>query len=187
MALVRDKLREQLSSQGIEAERHDFGGNSNVALRAGDSFENIQYRFIVSFGTSDLPDGATIDSATLKLTRGSVNNANPFDGTTGFGKCIVDIKNGSFGDAAAVEDTDFEAAPTAPKVAIMSSPVIDGAKSIGSLNAAGLVAINKMGKTQLRVSFEISDNDNKIGDFIGFYSGSATESSNRPILEVTYH
>ena len=99
----------------------------------------------------------------------------------------MDIKNGSSGNAAAVEGTDFEAAPTAPRVAIISSPAIDGAKSIGSLNAAGLAAINKIGRTQLRVSFEISDNDNKTGDYMGFYSGSAIESSNRPVLEVTYH
>ena len=59
----------------------------------------------------------------------------------------------------------------------MSNADSNGAWSEGSLNAAGLAAINKTGTTQLRVYFTLDDNDDGKNDFIGYYSG---DNSTRP-------
>ena len=61
----------------------------------------------------------------------------------------------------------------------------DQTKITGAQNAAGLATINKTGTTQLRVYFNLDDNDDTGNDYIGYYSGEAT-SANRPQLVVTY-
>jgi hypothetical protein len=46
--------------------------------------------------------------------------------------------------------------------------------------------INKTGTTQLRVYFNLDDNDDSGNDYIGYYSGESSTSANRPQLVVTY-
>jgi hypothetical protein len=58
--------------------------------------------------------------------------------------------------------------------------------STGNLNAAGLAAVNKTGTTQLRVSFNLDDNDDTGNDYLGYYSGENNTAANRPQLVVTY-
>jgi len=50
----------------------------------------------------------------------------------------------------------------------------------------GLAAINKTGTTQLRVYFNLDDDNDRIADYIGYYSGESSTSANRPQLVVTY-
>lgn len=159
------------------------GGTGTTALRVGDDNKDKQYKTIVSFDTSSIPDGATILSATLKLTRGSVSGINPF---TTHGVCYVDIKTWSFNGNSALENTDFQAAPTVSQVATMSNPASNGALSSGDLNPSGLSVINKTGKTQLRIYLSTDDNNDNGNDYIGFYSGENATAANRPVLEVTY-
>ncbi|MFY9825269.1 MAG: hypothetical protein WAM82_28075 [Thermoanaerobaculia bacterium] len=70
-------------------------------------------------------------------------------------------------------------------VACLTNAVNNLDWSTDSLNAAGLAAINKTGTTQLRVYFNLDDNNDSGNDYIGYYSGEAT-SANRPQLVVTY-
>ena len=170
------------------SETANTGGSSNssagtaTALRIGDDNKDKQYKSIVAFDTSAIPDGATIVSVTLRLRRGSLSGTNPF---TTNGACRVDVKNGSFGSSTTLETGDFQAAATAAQDATLSTPAADGSWSEGALSAAGLTAINKTGTTQLRVYFELDDNDNGRNDFVGYYSGDAA-AANRPQLIVTY-
>ncbi len=157
--------------------------NTTASLRVGDTSANEQYKTIVSFDTSSIPDTATITSATLKLVRGTSQGTNPF---TTFGSCAVDISTGGFGGSAAFAITDWEAAATATGVATMSNPTANGSASTGTLNAAGLAAISKTGTTQLRLAFTLDDNNNLAYDYIGFFSGENATASNRPQLTVTY-
>ncbi|HEX4952146.1 MAG TPA: S8 family serine peptidase [Thermoanaerobaculia bacterium] len=163
------------------------GGNSTdtgtASLRVGDTNADEQYKSIVSFDTSSLPDTATVTSATLRLVRGTSSGTNPF-GT--HGSCVADIVTGGFGGSTAFAIGDWQAAATATSVATMSNPTTNGSASTGSLNAAGLAAINKTGTTQLRVGFTLDDNDDLGYDYIGFYPGEATTQANRPQLTVTY-
>ena len=169
------------------SETSDVGGRIDddspysTAMRVGDDASRRQYKTVVSFDTSALPDSATITSATLKLKCGTISSD-----PSGFGALLVDIKNGTgFGGSTALAVGDFEAAGDAMGVAMMSYPSA-GTWSTGSLNAAGLAQVNKTGKTQLKVYFATDDDNDAALDYLGFYSGEASSSDNYPILEVVY-
>ncbi|HKV06642.1 MAG TPA: Ig-like domain-containing protein [Thermoanaerobaculia bacterium] len=162
---------------GVSAE------NLTTSLRVGDTNVDEQYKNIVSFDTSSIPDGATILSASLRLVRGALSGTSPF---STHGPCVADVMNGGFGGSTAFAFSDWEAAATATNVLTLSSPASNGSPSTGSLNAAGLAAINKTGTTQLRFYCTLGDNDDLGFDYIGFYPGEATTVSNRPQLTVTY-
>jgi hypothetical protein len=153
------------------------------ALRVGDATSDRQYKSVVSFDTSSIPDGATIVSATLRLRRGTSSGTNPF-GT--HGACRADVQSGGFSGSTALATGDFQAAATAVQAATLSNAATNGAWSEGSLGAAGLAAISKTGTTQLRVYFALDDNDDGGNDYLGYYSGNNGTAANRPQLVVTY-
>jgi hypothetical protein len=157
--------------------------NNSSALRVGDDNKDKQYKSVLSFDTSAIPDGATIVSATLRLLRGTVSGTNPF---TTHGTMWVDVQNGGFSGSTALQTDDFQAAATAVQAASLSNAATNGTWSEGSLNAAGLLAVNKTGTTQLRVYFASDDNDDQGTDYVGYYSGNTSTEANRPQLVVTY-
>ena len=161
----------------------DATASTTSALRAGDNNQDRQYRTVVSFDTSSIPDGATILSATLRLRRGTLSGTNPF---TTHGTCWADVQTGSFSGSTTLQTGDFQAAATAVQAASLSNAAANGDWSQGSLSAAGLAAISKTGTTQLRVYFNLDDNDDTGNDYIGYYSGDNTTAANRPQLVVTY-
>jgi PKD repeat protein len=155
--------------------------NSTSSLRIGDDSGRKQYRSVVSFDTSALPDGATIISATLRLKRGTISQ-NP----SGLGAINVDIQGTSgFGGATALATGDFHAAASATGVATMSYPTSNGTWSTGALNATGLANINKTGKAQFRVAFATDDDNDNKADYLGLYSGEAS-AGNQPELIIVY-
>jgi len=158
--------------------------STSSALRVGDNNQDRQYRTVVSFNTSSIPDGATIVSVTLRLLRGSLTGTNPF---TTHGTCWVDVQNGSgFSGSTTLQNGDFQAAATAVHAATLSNAASNGIWSTASLNAAGLAAVNKSGTTQLRISFNLDDNDDTGNDYLGYYSGENSTAANRPQLVVTW-
>jgi pectate lyase len=162
----------------------DASGSSSSTLRVGDDSGNRQYKTFLSFDTSSIPDNATITSAVVRLRRGGSAGTNPF---TTHGPCYVDIKSGSgFSNSVTLQAGDFQAAADATQVATMSNPSANGDWSSGPLNATGRSLINKTGKTQLRIYFQLDDNNNGTNDYIGFHSGNDGTAGNRPVLEVTY-
>jgi pectate disaccharide-lyase len=172
------------------SETSSSGGSTNSAdatveaLRTGDDASDRQFRSVVSFDTSAIPDGATIVSATLRLRRGFATGTNAF---TTHGSLFADIKAGSgFGNSVSLQTGDFQAAADATQVATLSAANANGDISSGALNAAGRGFINKTGKTQLRVYFSLDDNDDTGADYIGWHSGNDATAGNRPTLEVTY-
>ncbi|MEM7586392.1 MAG: Ig-like domain-containing protein, partial [Acidobacteriota bacterium] len=175
-------VRESNETSNVGGARNNTGAGSS-ALRPGDQRRDRQYKAIVSFDTSSIPAGATILSADLRLQRGKVTGTNPF---TTHGTCWVDIQTGAFSGSNAIENSDFQAAATASQVASLSNPPSNGDWSEGSLNAAGLAAINDSGRTQLRIFFDLDDNDDSGNDYMGYYSGDNSNSSRHPQLVVTY-
>jgi len=95
------------------------------------------------------------------------------------------VQTGGFSGSTTLQTGDFQAAATVSQAASLSNRASNGTWSEGSLNAAGLAAISKTGTTQLRVWFNLDDNDDTGNDYIGYYSGEAT-AANRPQLVVTY-
>jgi carboxypeptidase T len=161
----------------------DATASTTSALRLGDNNQDRQYKTVVSFDTSGIPDGATILSAKLRLRRGTLSGTSPF---TTHGTCWADVQTGSFSGSTALQTGDFQATATAVQAASLSNAAANGDWSEGSLSAAGLAAISKTGTTQLRVYFSLDDNDDTGNDYIGYYSGDNTTAANRPQLVVTY-
>ena len=157
--------------------------STTSALRVGDDNGDRQYKAVVSFDTSSIPDGATIVSATLRLRRGTVSGTSPF---STHGTCWADVQSGGFSGSTTLQTGDFQAVATVVQAASLSNATTNGAWSEGSLNAAGLAAIDKAGTTQLRIYFNLDDNDDTGNDYIGYYSGDNSTGANRPQLVVTY-
>jgi len=159
----------------------DATAGSTSALRIGDDGGKKQFKTVVSFDTSALPDGATIISATLRMKRGTISNQ-----TSGFGAINVDIIGGTgFSGNAALQLTDFEAAAGATGVATMTYPGSNGIWSTGALNTSGKALVNKTGKTQLKVAFTLDDDNDSKADYLGFYSGEGA-AGNQPELVIVY-
>lgn len=153
------------------------------ALRGGDNRRDRQYKAILSFDTSSIPDGAAIVSATVRLQRGRVTGTNPFQT---HGSARVDISTGGFGGNTTLSGSDFEAPASASQVAILSDAPANLDWSEGILDAAGNQAIHLQGRTQLRIQFDLDDNDDGSDDYIGYYSGDNGDSSRHPQLVVVY-
>jgi uncharacterized delta-60 repeat protein len=160
-----------------------FSSATLTNLQAGDHLSNGQAKGIVSFDTSSIPAGATIVSATLRLQRVGIWGTNPF---TILGQCRIDVQTGAFGGNAALELGDFQAVATAAAAGTLSNALRNGDWSTGTLSAAGLAAINRTGRTQLRLAFEVHDNGNRISDRILYGSGDQADPTLRPELQVTY-
>jgi PKD repeat protein len=156
-------------------------GTGSSALRAGDDIQNRQYKFILSFDTSALPDSATVQGATLFLTRGGTSGQNPFNT---HGPLYVDIMNGTFGKAA-LEKGDFEAKAHAEQVATIDNQ--GGSGTLYKIDLSNAVNhINKTGRTQLRVYFDVDNNGDGGYDYAGFYSSDNSNSARHPLLVITY-
>ena len=171
-------------------ETSNVGGSANSSgagkrpIRPGDASQDRQFKSILSFDTSSIPSGATIQSATLRLRRGTVRGSNPF--TNGYGQCLVDVQSGGFSGSTALQASDFQASATATAAASLTAPASNLDWSEGVLNASGLAAINASGTTQFRVYFEVDDNDDGGDDHMGYYSGDNSNSANHPQLVITY-
>jgi len=162
----------------------NVGGTGEQGTRVGDvGSGNCQYKSIYSFDTSSLPDGATIVGAQLKVNRAALIGTNPF---TTLGACQVDIRSGGFNGNTALETTDFQAAATTANVAQLTDGGANTDWSIGVLNASGCAAINKTGKTQLRIAFVTGDNNNATSDYLGYCPGEYSDLTRRPKLVISW-
>ena len=164
--------------------RTNSGNTGSSALRVGDNNKDRQYKAILSFDTSSIPAGATITSVTVRVQRGTVNGTNPFNG--GFGNCEVDVQNGAFSGSNSLQKSDFEASATAAGAGVLSNATSNGTWAEAPLGASGLAAINTGGRTQVRLNFQLGDNDDGGNDYTGFYSSDNGTSSRHPQLVVTY-
>ena len=167
-------------------ENTSVGGSVNAGattFRVGDDAANKQYRSILSFNTSDLPDDAVITKVKVKIMKQGLVGTDPF---TTHGPLRVDIRKPFFGAAATLEIGDLQAAAQAGAVASFGTTPT-GAWYIGTMSAAGLPFVNLTGTTQLRLRFNLDDNNDLGADYVSFYSGNDATVSNRPQLIVQYY
>lgn len=168
------------------AENSSVGGNVNVAartLRLGDDAGDRQYRGVLSFNTSTLPDGAVIVSAQLKIKRQSLTGTDPFQTHAGL---RFDMRSPRLGASAALQADDFTAPASYSGGTIPSAASAQGWHT-ASLTAPARARISKTGRTQFRLSFTRDDNDDRSADFVSYHSGNATTAANRPTLIVRYY
>ena len=132
-------------------------------LAVGRGGDIMHSRSVLSFDTSSLPDGAAIARVYLEVEYSS-SSGNPW---TGGNRLLIDVKKGTFG-AAAIETDDWAAIADAQGVAQLDE-FYSGVKQSTDFDANGLAQVNKMGKTQLKLSFE---NFHSAQNYIFLKSGS---------------
>jgi hypothetical protein len=170
------------------SETSGVGGTLNNTanlLNLGDNAAKKQYRGILSFNTSSIPDNATITAVTLKLKQqGITGSGNPLTIFQGF---MIDLKQGFFGTAAALQISDFQAAPS-KTIGPVSPSLASNTYTINLIN--GKTFINKLatsgGLTQIRLRFKLDDNNNNTANYLSLFSGNAA-ASNHPQLVITYY
>ena len=152
------------------------------SLILGDNAANRQYRAILHFDTSGLPDNAVITSVTLNIKKQGQVGTNPF---TTHGPLLVDIRKNFFGTLAGLQLADFQAkAGSAAAAAFGATPVAGWYSAV--LKSSGFPFINLAGTTQFRLRFTLDDNNNHRADYVAFYSGNAA-AANRPQLIIQYY
>ncbi len=169
-------------------ETSNTGGTMNAiptTLRLGDDKAKKQYRSILSFATgAAIPDNATITKATLKVKRQAVlGGGNPVTMFQGF---MMDIRKGVF-STSELQPIDWQAASN-QTYGPFNTPLVGGWYSIDL--TTGKAYINKMatlsGLTQIRLRFQLDDNNNAIANYLSLYSGDAA-TANRPQLVIEYN
>jgi len=194
------KIREDLSitlfsSGGIQDGWTNGITNSTNEIRIGDDGAGNNYKGILNFDSSAIPDDATVDKASIYLIRKDANATNPF--TSGsLGAAQIDVTNGSFGTIN-IENSDYSEIADATDAGCFHGSVSanDYALRI-DLNPAGMAAINTSGNTQFRISFPNSDAN---ADYIDFNTGDANldtdfatvglseyMSSAKPFIDIHY-
>jgi hypothetical protein len=160
------------------------GGTNSISstFYLGDNAEDRQFRTILDFTTSALPDNAVVIGATLKVKELSVTGIDPF---ATHKNVLVDISKGTFG-VSTLQETDFQATASMDSAGTMFNKPVDNWFS-AELNIPALKYINATGQTQFRLRFEIDDNDDLGADTIKFYSGDTAVFDYRPILQVEYY
>ena len=164
-------------------ETSNLGGTRNTTgtLLVGDDVLNKEYRSILDFNTSALPDNAVITKVTLKLLKSTITGTSPF---LTHGNLLADIRKGYLGASAALESADFQAVAT--KNGLSGFTALTGGWYQLLLSPINYVNINKLGSTQFRLHFTLDDNNNKRADNVAFFAGDSSTVANRPILIVEY-
>jgi hypothetical protein len=178
-----DGLKDGWIRESSEASTQGGAQNStSTTLRIGDDSANTQYRAILSFDTSGLPDNAVITGVTLKFKKQGVTGTNPF-GT--HGNLRADIRWGGFLSSSALQLGDFQAPASLDAALTFNNNPVNSWYSRG-LAAAHFVHIKKTGATQFRLRFATDDNNDLGADYLALFSGSAT-SADRPKLIIQYY
>ncbi len=160
------------------------GGIDSVSptFYLGDNAEDRQFRTVLDFITSDLPDNAVVTNAVLKIKKLSVTGTDPF---ITHQNALVDINSGSFG-LPALQAADFQAAASMePAGLLLNDPVDNWFSAV--VDKTALQYINKTGSTQFRLRFQLANNGDFGADTIKFHSGNSLTPSYGPILQIDYY
>jgi hypothetical protein len=135
-----------------------------------------------------LPDNAVITQAILMIKKQDVVGTNPF---TTHQNISIDIRKGYFSNFnlfsfGSLQLTDFQAAADMYMVGtIQNNPV--GGWYWATLDSRAFPYINLKDTTQLRLGFQLDDNDDMGEDYIRFYSGDYEPQIDRPHLLIDYY
>jgi len=159
------------------------GGTLNRAsttLNVGDDQKDRQYRSLLSFNTASLPDNAIITAAQVNVKRQGLVGTDPF---TTHGRLLLEIRNGLYGNDFDLKLGDFAADPSS----ILPDSFVGLSYTwyTARLGYSNLAFVNKYGVTQVRLRFNLDDNDDLGADYVKFFAGDAQDSF-QPQLIVTY-
>lgn len=173
------------------SEDSNKGGSKNsdaITFRVGDDAQDRQYRAILHFPTLHLPDKAVITQVILMIKVQSVTGTNPF---TTHGNIFIDVRDGPFGSLGfigikALQNLDFEAPANVYNAAQIQNNAVGGWYWV-MLDPSIFPYINKTNYTQIRLAFQVDDNDDNGNDYISFYSGDYDDQRDRPHLMIDYY
>ena len=166
-------------------ENSNQGGSMNstaTTFYIGDDAKDRQFRGILSFNTGSIPDNAIITSAQVKIKRQGLTGVDPF---TTHGNLLLDIRSGTFSNNIELKLGDFAAASDTGTAQDKFS-ALTFSWYAASLSDVNLGFVNKYGVTQFRLRFSKDDNDDLHADYMGFFSGNASDSD-QPQLSITYY
>jgi uncharacterized repeat protein (TIGR02543 family) len=166
------------------SENSGVGGSMNSSehtFNLGDDASNRQYRAILSFDTTNLPNVITIKKATLSIRTAGLFGADPFKK---LGYLTIDIRRAAFGTNSSLQLVDFEARPSKAAVGFFGKTPAFG-WYLSTLRTTAYPFINRVGLTQFRLRFASDDNNNMIADYMRFFSGDAGAAS-RPVLTIEF-
>lgn len=145
----------------------------------GDDAADRQYRSILHFETSTLPDDAISTSLTLRIRRSGVTGTNPI-GTHGLRK--VDMQAGCDHDNPVLERFDFHAIGSRGNVGrVIKTP---GDRWCRAPLSARASEHNLTGTTRFRLRFGLDHDDDMNADPLRVFTGDAA-SADRPELIIT--
>ena len=175
-------------------ENSNLGGTKNSIdsnFKLGDDFQDRQFRSILHFQTKQLPDNAVITKAILMIKKQNVVGIDPF---TTHQNILVDIHDGFFSNFDLLGLIGYGSLP------VKNFQADADMNSVGTIRnnpAAGwywtmldnraFTYISRTGLTQIRLGFQLDDNDDNNDDYIKFYSGDAANLKNRPHLQIEYY
>jgi hypothetical protein len=154
--------------------------SASGSMRLGDDAKNKQYRSILHFNTSSLPNNAIIKKVTLQIKKTGVTGTDPFKT---HGNLVADMRKGFFGSNALLNLIDFQVAGAPINNAGRFSSITNGWYQL-VLNSTYLKHINVAGPTQFRLRFEKDDDNDKIPDFVTFNAGDSI--LDQPLLIIEY-
>jgi hypothetical protein len=158
--------------------------SADLTFNLGDDNRDRQYRAILSFDTSSLPNNAVITKVTLKIRQlGLPVGTNPF---ITHGALRVDIRKPYFGASASLVASDFQAGANKSAIGTFGSTSVSSWFSAILSNTA-FPYINLIGTTQFRLRFVKDDNDDMSADYTRFTSGNHATVSARPTLIIEYY
>jgi hypothetical protein len=156
--------------------------SGNPTLNIGDDKANRQYRAILSFDTSSLPEGVVISSVTLTFKHAGKKGTLPFNT---HGNLLADVLMGPFSGDPALQKGDFKSPASKSGALAYTKNTVEN-WYVQSLSAADFQYINLDGPTQFRLRFKKDDNNDFGADFLKIFSGDAAEAD-RPQLIVEYY
>lgn len=173
------------------SEEINRGGSKNataVTFSLGDDRQDRQFRAILHFPTASLPDNAVVTRIILMIKRQGLAGSDPFNTNQNIN---IDIRRGYFGSSGflginGLDLTDFQASADGNSVGtIYNNPVSGWYWSM--LDPSAFPYINPTGVTQLRLNFQLDDNDDRGDDYLKFFSGNAKSQTERPQLLIEYY
>ncbi len=163
-------------------ETSEIGGTRNTASSVfllGDDASNRQFRSILSFNTSLLPDNAVIVRVTLKIKFQGLTGTNPF---LTHGGLKVDIQSPFFGTTAGLVISDFQAPAGQWAAGTFSATPVNNWYT-ANLGSAAYPFVNLTSITQFRLRFQAGDNGDLGADYMRFFAGGVAAA---PQLIITY-
>ncbi len=165
-----------------------FKDASGPTFVLGDDAQNRQFRAILHFPTYYLPNNAVITRALLMIKGQGVVGTNPFNTHQNI---VLDIRSGAFGFIGpfpyrGLQVSDFQSPAHQDAVGMIENNPFNG-WYWAWLDGSSFQYINLNGITQIRLRFQVDDDNNLANDYISFYSGDYDGLADRPRLVVEYY